>query len=206
MGKKMMTVLIVLAFVMSSLFFMSACAKKEMRVSEGVQPTTTEGQGQAVEKPATQEATQPQVKVETETEAQRKAEAEQQAKLAAREKAQKELEAKKAFESQNIYFDFDKSDLKPEAQANLKEKADWLRAHPEYSVQIAGNCDERGTEAYNLALGERRANSAKKFLVALGIAEGRIVTISYGEERPADPAHNEQAWAKNRRDTFQLMK
>lgn len=204
MGKKMMTVLFALAFVMSSLFFMSACAKKEMRVSEGTQPTAEEGQ--AVQKPATQEA-QPQVKVQTsETEATRKAEAEQQAKLAAREKAQKELEAKKAFESQNIYFDFDKSDLKPEAQANLKQKADWLSAHPEYSVQIAGNCDERGTEAYNLALGERRANSAKKFLVALGIAEGRIVTISYGEERPADPAHNEHAWALNRRDTFLLMK
>ncbi len=81
----------------------------------------------------------------------------------------------RAFESESIYFDFDKSDLKPEAQATLKKKADWLRRNPGYSLRIEGNCDDRGTNEYNLALGERRAASAKKFLTALGIAEDRIV-------------------------------
>jgi peptidoglycan-associated lipoprotein len=111
-----------------------------------------------------------------------------------------------AFESENIYFDFDSSELKPEARQKLKRKAEWLRQHPSYSVRIAGNCDERGTEAYNLALGERRAHSAKEYLIALGIRPNRILTISYGEERPADPAHNEEAWALNRRDTFELFR
>lgn len=205
MRKKMMAVLLALAFVVSSLLLMSACAKKEMQVTEGVQPTAQETK--AVEKPATETTTEQAKQVKSgETEAYKKAEAERLAKLKALEKAQKEAEAKKAFENEKIYFDFDKSDLKPEAQAVLKKKADWLRQHPAYSVRIEGNCDERGTSEYNLALGERRANSAKKFLVALGIAEQRIATISYGEERPVDPRHNEEAWAKNRRDEFKLMK
>ena len=206
MRKKMMAVLLALAFVVSSLFFMSACAKKEMQVTEGVQPTAQESK--AVEKQATETTTAEQAKqVQTgETEAYKKAEAKRLEKLKALQRAQKELDEKKAFENEKIYFDFDKSDLKPKSQTVLKKKADWLREHPAYSLRIEGNCDERGTSEYNLALGERRANSAKKFLVALGIAEGRIATISYGEERPVDPRHNEEAWAKNRRDEFKLMK
>jgi len=206
MRKKMMAVLLASAFVVSSLLLMSACAKKEMQVTEGVPPTAQETK--AVEKPATETATTEQAKQVkiSETEKYKKAEAERLAKLKALEKAQKEADEKKAFENEKIYFDFDKSDLKPEAQAVLKKKADWLRQHPAYSLRIEGNCDERGTSEYNLALGERRANSAKKFLVALGIAEQRIATISYGEERPVDPRHNEEAWAKNRRDEFKLMK
>jgi len=205
MRKKMTAVLLALAFVVTSLLLMSACAKKQMQVTEGVQPTTQETK--AVEQQATTATTEQAKKVEVgETEEYKKAEAERQAKLKAIERAQKEAEEKKAFENEKIYFDFDKSDLKPESQAILKKKADWLREHPEYSLRIEGNCDERGTNEYNLALGERRANSAKKFLVALGIAEERIATISYGEERPVDPGHNEEAWAKNRRDEFKLMK
>ncbi|MFP3929181.1 MAG: OmpA family protein, partial [Desulfobacteraceae bacterium] len=73
-------------------------------------------------------------------------------------------------------------------------------------VRIEGHCDERGTNEYNLALGERRANAAKKYLISLGVSEDRVRTISYGEERPADPRHNEEAWAKNRRDEFKLFK
>ena len=110
-----------------------------------------------------------------------------------------------AFEAENIYFDFDKSELKPEARAILTKKADWLRAHPEFSLRIEGNCDERGTIEYNLALGERRANAAWKFLNAMGISGERMTTISYGEERPAFLGHNEAAWAKNRRDEFKLQ-
>jgi peptidoglycan-associated lipoprotein len=207
MRKKMMAVVLALAFVVSSLLFMSACAKKEMQVTEGVQPTAEETK--AAEKPAgTEMATSEEAKkVEAgETEAYQKAEAERQEKLKALEKAQQELDEMKALENDKVYFDFDKSDLKPESQTVLKKIADWLSAHPAYALRVEGNCDERGTSEYNLALGERRANAAKKFLVALGIAENRISTISYGEERPADPGHNEEAWAKNRRDEFKFMK
>ena len=75
-------------------------------------------------------------------------------------------------------------------------------AHPDVSVIIEGHCDERGTSEYNMALGDRRAQSAKSYLVDLGIGSRRLMTISYGEERPLDPSHNERAWAKNRRDQF----
>ena len=103
---------------------------------------------------------------------------------------------------EDIYFEFDKSTLTPAAQDNLLRKADWLRENPEASVTIEGHCDERGTNEYNLALGDRRAESAKDFLIDLGIDPSRLATISYGEERPVDPRHNEEAWAKNRRDHF----
>ncbi len=107
-----------------------------------------------------------------------------------------------AFMTERIFFDFDKSVLKLESQALLKKKADWLKANPATKMLIEGNTDERGTAEYNLALGERRAESAKKFLVDLGIDAKRISTISYGEERPLDPRRNEEAWAKNRNDGF----
>ena len=103
---------------------------------------------------------------------------------------------------EDIYFEFDKSTLTPSAQDNLMKKAEWLRSNPDATVTIEGHCDERGTNEYNLALGERRAESSKNFLVDLGIAPSRMTTISYGEERPIDPQSNEEAWAKNRRDHF----
>jgi peptidoglycan-associated lipoprotein len=103
---------------------------------------------------------------------------------------------------EDIYFEFDKSTLTPAAQDNLLRKAEWLRENPDATVTIEGNCDERGTNEYNLALGDRRAESAKAFLGDLGIDPARMTTISYGEERPVDPRHNEEAWAKNRRAHF----
>jgi peptidoglycan-associated lipoprotein len=103
---------------------------------------------------------------------------------------------------EDIYFAFDSSTLSPAAQDNLLRKAEWLRENPDATVTIEGNCDERGTSEYNLALGDRRAESAKAFLVDLGIDPMRLTTISYGEERPVDPRHTEEAWAKNRRDHF----
>ncbi|MDL2122143.1 MAG: peptidoglycan-associated lipoprotein Pal [Deltaproteobacteria bacterium] len=114
------------------------------------------------------------------------------------------IAARNLFMNEDIYFDFDRSDLKPETQKILKGKAKWLRNNFGESVIIEGHCDERGTNEYNLALGDRRAQSAKNFLIDLGIAESRLTTISYGEERPADPRHNEDAWSKNRRDHFVL--
>ena len=102
----------------------------------------------------------------------------------------------------NIHFDYDKSLLKPEAIALLNRYAAGLKQYPTATVSIEGHCDERGTNEYNLALGERRALSARKYMIKLGIDENRLSTVSYGEERPLDPGHNEEAWAKNRRDEF----
>ncbi len=121
-----------------------------------------------------------------------------------RERAAKReiMAARQRFENEDINFEFDSSRLLPVAREILKKKAKWLRNNPMVTVIIEGHCDERGTNEYNLALGDRRANSAKSFLINLGIAELRLTTISYGEERPLDPGHNKQAWRKNRRVHF----
>jgi peptidoglycan-associated lipoprotein len=110
----------------------------------------------------------------------------------------------RAFVDEHIHFDFDKYDLKPKAMMILDEKAAYLREHPEVRVLIEGHCDERGTNEYNLALGDRRANSAKNYLVRSGVAESRITTISYGEEQPLCMQHAESCWWKNRRAQFQV--
>jgi peptidoglycan-associated lipoprotein len=98
-----------------------------------------------------------------------------------------------------VFFDFDKSDVKPEGRQILQRQADWLKKYPNVTVTVEGHCDERGTREYNLALGERRATAVKKMLVALGIPANRVSTISYGKERPAVVGSNEAAWAQNRR-------
>ncbi len=105
----------------------------------------------------------------------------------------------------DIHFDFDKYDIRPGDAEILKANAALLMKQPTIKIQIEGHCDERGTIEYNLALGERRANSAKKYLISLGMSADRISTISYGKEKPLDPGHNEEAWAKNRRGHFILL-
>jgi len=102
----------------------------------------------------------------------------------------------------DIHFDFDKYNIRPGDAEILKENSALLKKYPKVKVQIEGHCDERGTIEYNLALGERRANSTKKYLLSLGIPAERISTISYGEERPLDSGHNEEAWGNNRRAHF----
>jgi peptidoglycan-associated lipoprotein len=97
-----------------------------------------------------------------------------------------------------VFFAFDSSQLSSEARATLDRQAGWLGRYPQVSVQIAGNCDDRGTEEYNLALGQRRANAARDYLVARGVTSARISTISYGKDRPTALGDNEEAWAQNR--------
>jgi peptidoglycan-associated lipoprotein len=104
----------------------------------------------------------------------------------------------------DVYFDYDKSNLTSVAESTLGQDAAGLSKHAGASVVIEGHCDERGTNEYNLALGERRAAAAKSFLVNYGIEAGRLQTVSYGEERPVDPGHDEAAWAKNRRAHFDV--
>jgi peptidoglycan-associated lipoprotein len=97
-----------------------------------------------------------------------------------------------------IFFETNSSNLNPQAQATLDRQVAWLRQYPQVNVWVAGNCDERGTEEYNLALGQRRANADRDYLVAHAIAQGRIETISYGKSRPIDPASTPEAWTQNR--------
>jgi len=102
----------------------------------------------------------------------------------------------------DIFFDFDKSKVKPEGESVLKTSADWLKSNPNRDLIIEGHCDERGTEQYNLALGDRRASAAKDYLVAQGVAASRINTVSYGKERPQCMEKNEDCYSKNRRAHF----
>ena len=104
-----------------------------------------------------------------------------------------------------IYFDFDKSNIRPDADATLQRKLPWLNANPGMRIRIEGNADERGSDEYNLALGQRRAASAKKWLVDHGIAADRFDLVSYGEERPVCTEHNETCWQQNRRDDFRIV-
>jgi peptidoglycan-associated lipoprotein len=106
---------------------------------------------------------------------------------------------------QPIYFDFDKYDLRSSDREILNLNAMVLKENPTVRIRIEGNCDERGTVEYNLALGERRASSARDYLINLGVDSNRISIISYGKERPLYPGHNEGAWSKNRRDDFVIV-
>ena len=106
---------------------------------------------------------------------------------------------------QQIYFDFDKDDIRDDQRATLDAKVPILNANPNARIRIGGHCDDRGSDEYNLALGQRRSASAKRYLVSRGIAESRIETVSFGKERPAVQGENEDAWAKNRRDEFEII-
>ena len=177
MGKKIVGILVLMLCV--GLIIMVGCAKKAVVKEE---PSVKKEEGVA------------------------KPEAERTKKMGPFEKS---LVAKKepgvegeVFESKllkDIHFDFDKYNIRPGDAEILRENAALLKKYPEVKIQIEGHCDERGTVEYNLALGERRANATKRYLVSLGVSGDRISTISYGKEKPLDPGHNEEAWAKNRR-------
>lgn len=105
-----------------------------------------------------------------------------------------------------IYFDFDSYVLRQDARDSLDKNAAWLKANAGQKVRLEGHCDERGSDEYNLALGEKRARAAMNYLVTLGTTPEQLATISYGKEKPADPGHTEAAWAKNRRVDFVIVK
>lgn len=186
--RKKLWIILTLLLVVPGLLFTVSCAKKTVKSDAAMeQQRQAEEEAMAREK-ATQE----------EMARQRAVEEEQMREQARR----KMMAAKNRFLNENVHFEFDRSNLLPEAQEILRYKAQWLRENPDAGVIIEGHCDERGTNEYNLALGDRRANSAKAYLMDLGIAGSRMTCISYGEERPLDPDHNEEAWAKNRRAQF----
>ncbi|BBO79181.1 hypothetical protein DSCW_65980 [Desulfosarcina widdelii] len=192
-------IILALVLIVPAMLFTVSCAKKTV----STEPSTTDATAGDDAARQAELAKQAELDRQKQLEEERLA-AERAEQLKAEAMERDLMMAKNRFLNENIYFDFDKSVLSYQAQELLKEKAMWMRANPDASVVIEGHCDERGTNAYNLALGERRAESAKTFLVNLGIFGARMTTISYGEERPVDMAHNEEAWAKNRRATFVL--
>ena len=159
----------------------AGCGKK--------QPPATDDRGRVEPPPATESA------ADADADAARRAE--EEARLA-REAAFSSIQAP-------IYFDFDRSELREDARQTLQTKAEALRQFPDIRIRVEGHCDERGTVEYNLALGERRADAARAYLVDLGIDPDRMTTISYGEERPAMDGNNESAWSQNRRDEFVII-
>ena len=190
MLKKFLLVLTVL-LVFPGLLFTVSCGKKA--VKSGESSMTETGQGGT---------SQTSGQMSAEELARQRAIEEERIRAEAAER-QTEM-ARRKFINEDIYFSYDSSAITDFAQRVLVEKAEWLRANPAATIVIEGHCDERGTSEYNLALGDRRANTVKNYLANLGIAANRMRTISYGEERPADPAHTEAAWAKNRRAHFVL--
>jgi peptidoglycan-associated lipoprotein len=186
--RKNVWLVILLVMIVPAMLFTVSCAKKTVEAAPA--PTPEQATPAPEVEKSQQEAAAEQARMREE-----QLKAQQAAQQAAREK----------FVNEDIHFEFDSAALLPEAQQILNEKAAYMRTNSDVKVRIEGNCDERGTDAYNLALGERRADAAKAFLVNLGIAADRLSTISYGEERPIDPAHTEEAWAKNRRDHFAIQ-
>jgi peptidoglycan-associated lipoprotein len=192
-------IIVALLFVIPAMLFSVSCAKKSVVAEPSVTDTTADDDA----------ARQAELEKQRELERQRQLEEERLAAERAERLQTEAMErdvmmAKNRFLNENVYFDFDDASLDYQAQSLLKQKAMWLRSNPDANVVIEGHCDERGTNAYNLALGERRAESVKVFLVNLGISSARLTTISYGEEKPVDMGQNEESWAKNRRAAFVL--
>jgi len=217
--KRHLAIATMVVFACSSIFLLSSCAKKQVVVEEKEITAPPEEEVVEVEEeelPAEEVAEELAIEVEEEEEeVEREEEVEierpEEVELAERWEPEAEEEAlldRRAarVEGEPIYFDFDKSFIKPEYRAILKEKAEFLKDNPNISVRIEGNCDERGTNEYNIALGERRSTSARNFLVSLGVSSYRIETMSYGEERPLFFGHDEESWSQNRRDDFVIIK
>lgn len=176
---------LILLLVIPGLIFTASCAKKQVKSEPmAVQVTGTEDEAEARRL------------------AEEKARKERLREEARQREEREELAARQRFLKKDIHFEFDKSRLLPEAKEMLRYKAEWIMGHPDVKVTIEGHCDERGTNDYNMALGNRRAESVKSFVVDLGIPPERLTTVSYGEERPIDQRNNEEGFAKNRRAHF----
>jgi len=127
------------------------------------------------------------------------------AEEAARKEALAREAALKGMKLGPIYFDFDQAVILDSQREAMVKNSEWLKAHPQAKIRVEGHCDERGTSEYNLALGQKRADAAKRFLEGLGVSAQRMMTVSYGEERPVAEGHTEEAWSKNRRAEFVLV-
>jgi peptidoglycan-associated lipoprotein len=189
--RKRLWISVALLLIIPGLLFTTSCAKKKIKSDTAIEQETD---GDAAKR-AAEKAKEEELARQRELEEQRLKEKEEAEKREIAESIAK-------FENEDIYFEFDSAALLPMAQEILKKKAAYLETNPGVSVVVEGHCDERGTNEYNLALGDRRARSTVSFLVDLGISASRLTAISYGEERLIDSGNNEEAWAKNRRAHF----
>jgi peptidoglycan-associated lipoprotein len=180
--------------MLSLSFFLSACVKKAVKEEKVIEQKE---EVVKVEEKAPSEEERLRLKAEEEKAA-------REARLR-EEAARREALLREEIENVDIHFDFDRFFLADKAKEILAKKASWLLDNPGVKIEIEGHCDERGTNEYNIALGERRANSAMQYLITAGVKVDRISTISYGEERPVDPGRNEAAWTKNRRTHFRIV-
>ncbi len=194
MLKRLSFNLLVFILMLSLSFFLSACVKKAVEEEKVIEQKE---EVVKVEEKAPSEEERLRLKAEEEKAA-------REARLR-EEAARREALLREEIENVDIHFDFDKFFLTDKAKEILAEKASWLLDNPGVKIEIEGHCDERGTNEYNMALGEERANSAMKYLITAGVKVDRISTISYGEERPVDPGRNEAAWIKNRRTHFRIV-
>jgi len=209
--RKKLWVLLSLLVIVPGLLFTVSCAKKvvqsEPTAEEATtaaatveEPAATDDADLASQEQAAQEEAARQWEMQAEEDLRQTQMAEQAAKEEDMERAK--MAAMQMFMNEDVYFDFDSSALAEMGKDVLARKAEFLRMAQDASVIIEGHCDERGTSAYNIALGDRRAESAKAFLLDLGIDANQLTTISYGEERPVDTGMKEESWAKNRRAHF----
>ncbi len=188
--------LTIFTLLLSVLLLASGCAKKTVLKEEGTPGESAVAAKPVVQTPAKSAATPEKATKEKALKAPAAKEA------AAKKEATTKAPAKDIYEMADIQFDFDKFTLRDEVRGTLNKHAEWLKKNQQTTVTVEGHCDERGTAEYNLALGERRADAAAKYLTAMGVDAKRIKTLSYSFERPLDTRHNEEAWAKNRRGHF----
>lgn len=197
MTKKSLTVLML---VLCLGLFLAGCPKKRVAVNRDEASIHRSEEAARLERErAAQEAKERELARLREEELNKPAGGELEKSLVGKKESGIEGEVFESKLLKDIHFDFDKYDIRGTDEEILKENAAFLKKNPKMKIQIEGHCDERGTVEYNLALGERRANNTKQYLIALGIPSDRISVISYGKERPFDKGHNEEAWAKNRR-------
>ena len=189
---------VALAMVLPVMLFTASCAKKVVKTQTQSQTQPVSMTGPEVRKTPTEPEVQ---KVPDRPAVEAKPDGRLE-EVRLRAESASRLAALTAFVGENIHFAFDSSLLSDQARQTLIGKAKYLRTNPDITVTVEGHCDDRGTNAYNIALGERRAESVKMFLVDLGIGTNRLNTVSYGEERPIATEHDEASWAENRRAQF----
>ncbi len=185
--RRSLMIVLTLSFIIPGLLATVACTKKKAGIKQPGAATSDE---------ADQAALDAKKKREME-EARIRAEQEQKARMIA--------EAQERFLNDNVHFTYDSASLTPVARSILNQKSEWLLKNQSKNVIIGGHCDERGTNEYNVALGERRAEAAKRYLIDLGVSSSRMESVSYGEEMPITEGSNEEAWAQNRRAQFNIQ-
>ncbi len=187
---------ILMAVLLISGLFLFSCGKKEIKSEGGISASPPVSDQDEAEKAKKRARIREQETADQEMRERALKEEEARRLKSAAEKAQ--------FETEDVFFEFDQYVISDSAKQVLNKKAKWLKEYANARVQIEGHCDERGSTEYNLALGQRRADSAMQYLVSLGISANRLSTISFGKEKPLDSDHSESAWSKNRRAHFIL--